>query len=49
MLLVLLWPNVIWHIHPAVTINAASKPELSDEEVQQVFEQQRRQNEKESN
>lgn len=49
MLLVLLWPNMIWHSHPTVSTNATSNPQLSDEEVQQVFEQQWRQNEKESN
>lgn len=49
MLLVLLWPNIVWHSHPAASIDAANNQQLSDEGIQQLFEQQRLQNEKESN
>lgn len=48
MLLVLLWPSMVWHSHPAASANAASSKQLSDEEIQQLFEQQQLQNEKES-
>jgi tripartite ATP-independent transporter DctM subunit len=47
--LVLLWPQMVWHSGAAAggAANGAAV-QLSDEEVQAVFEQQRRQNEEES-
>jgi TRAP-type mannitol/chloroaromatic compound transport system permease large subunit len=49
MLLVLLWPNMVWHSHSSDLSNATSNKQLSDEEVHKLFDEQRLQNEKDSN
>lgn len=47
MALVLLWPNLVWHSHPAEAGTAHDGAQLTDKEVQQVFEQSRLEREKE--
>jgi TRAP-type mannitol/chloroaromatic compound transport system permease large subunit len=47
-LLVLCWPCIVWHNEVAAVSDASNHRPLSNEEIQQLFEQQRLQNEKES-
>ncbi len=46
MLLVLLWPSMVWHSHPETPLDAQSAPHLTDEQIQQELDRQRMPNEK---
>jgi hypothetical protein len=46
--LVLLWPAMVWHSHPAALSNATDSPRLSEEAVQKLFDAQRPQTEKDA-
>ena len=46
--LVLWWPPMVWHSHPAELANAAGSPKLSEEDIQKLFDAQRPRTEKES-
>ncbi len=46
--IVLFWPNMVWRNDAATLGDASNHKQLSNEEIQQLFEQQRLQNEKEN-
>ena len=46
MLLVLMWPNMIWHSNSNPSSNETNNQQLSDKQVQDLYEQQRLENEK---
>lgn len=49
MLLVLLWPDMVWHSDTNLSTNSTNNQQLSDQQVQELFEQQRLENEKNEN
>lgn len=48
MLLVLVWPNLVLQSHPVSIADSASAPQTSDPDLQQLFEQQRLRNERDT-
>ncbi|MGZ3254696.1 MAG: TRAP transporter large permease subunit, partial [Burkholderiaceae bacterium] len=47
-MLVLIWPSMVWHSDFNLSSNATNSKQLTDEEVEQMLDQQRLQNEKEN-